>query len=499
MAVADAPRLAQYQAVPRDQAPQRLPTFPNIENTSVLKFEQTFTLDVGTFQCDGDIMVVRNPAFPIWKTVNPTGKIGSVYIDAYCPAGLAFPTAVGSSTAPLSSIINDLDLHVYHRVGADSSTLFPAYPYGYDNDSLWFYNPGVTFTVIVNLTNELSGGVSTMMLTRTGNFSTADVDTFYLLGAVSGTTMVFSTGVSGWIKLGSISTTTTWNGTAALSSFNIGITTSGTLGNPTALGSGVPMWVPASPAPPEYSRATMIYAATRCNALAVLFQNSSKVMYKEGSVQAIRVPIDKAEIFNTSPIITNMLPDVAASQRYLGLLEKGAYTFVPPDASTGVFRDWTGNFGQPAMALNSFSYANFIRFTDPDTTNPTPLLVTVDTHLEFRNTTMLWDIGVSALSLEEWHRAQLALASIPCFHENPTHLAAIASLAKAAATRLLPYATPILKAAYGAARPMANQLITSAASKADSFIRSKLQPQIVLRQQKAKKPKAAKAKVKRKK
>ncbi len=83
---------------------------------------------------------------------------------------------------------------------------------------------------------------------------------------------------------------------------------------------------------------------------------------------------------------------------------------------------------------------------------------------------MLWDIGISPIPLEDWHRAQVALASIPFFYENFIHLSMIASAARAASARLAPVLVPIAKKAGKA-------MILSAANQAQGLVTSGLAKQ----------------------
>jgi hypothetical protein len=71
------------------------------------------------------------------------------------------------------------------------------------------------------------------------------------------------------------------------------------------------------------------------------------------------------------------------------------------------------------VRLDNSSLVNAFVFTDPDA--GTSLAVNVDYHIEFRTTSALWPIGLSSMSLEALHGAQLSLTEVGFFFPNETH------------------------------------------------------------------------------
>jgi len=63
--------------------------------------------------------------------------------------------------------------------------------------------------------------------------------------------------------------------------------------------------------------------------------------------------------------------------------------------------------------------------------NPGALAVNISWHIEFRTTSALFQIGMSPLTLESLHQAQLALSQVGFFFDNPDHTMIITSVLKA--------------------------------------------------------------------
>lgn len=463
-AVATVDVLAKTQVDPHDHRPLRLPTFPAIERTSVLPLMETsqWTVSAGSAYA----LVCRSPAAPLWLTQTFSIAGSGAYSRFTFPTGsgtTALPTINGESMSLTDfcvgiPTIGNVDWPTYTGLAVDPAS----------NYWLWV-PPGAYYFLGFYLSGTLSSGAFNFEVEYTKNFSVKNTQRRNLAGVINGLT-VESTGFSStgmFVRPLSFSCTVSASGAVNIISLTIQSSSSNSFASPGAgTLSGL---MPLMKAPPEYNTAPPIYASCRTNALSVLFQNTTAVLNKEGSVEAITIPLssfDVTDIISTSLDFTGLCANVTAKCRYAGLLEKGLYTFTLPDARACEFRDCSqsvvGGIGSaPLLNLDSFDYVNLIRFTDY-ATPASNLFITVDRHHEFRNTTMLWPVGYSTIPLEEWHKAQIVTQSMTPFFENPLHLSAIANLARTAAVKLYPYLRPVAAAAITAAR---DKLLSTVAGK----------------------------------
>ena len=432
--VSSASQLAQMQAVPRDHKPCRLPTFPAIERTSLAKLTTTMGLKLSTAS-DTDFMVFRGLKDCLWRRY--TSSDGSLAWNSYYAISGIFGDVPGNPGAEMNlmNIIRDADFG-----GPAVSGDMLAYPKMIDRaGDVWFYNPsGGTFRVELTFSASVTSGSFDLYLERITGFDTDESRTFRLDTTITGAVITATTTSAGWYKIFKLVNKL---GGAPLVVLNrmdfITVKTAG------ALSAGVGAWLPVLASPPEYSTYQRIYSDSRCNASSFLFQNTTAVLNKEGAVQAVRIPVSGATLFDTAgdTALNSALANNAASERYVGLLEKGFYMFVGPDQRSSNFIDWTNG-----LFPDSFAFVQIVRFSDYGD-SATSMMLSWDFHVEFRNTSMLWDIGIATTTLEEWHRAQIALATIPYFYENIIHLQAIAIAARAAAMRLAPIVAPIARRA----------------------------------------------------
>lgn len=488
------PRLAQIQAVPSEYPAERLPTFPALERTSVLRFEQN---KATTVSGDGDtyFLICRSPVYPVWKTYTFTSS-GIYHLFR------------GQSDVPYRTFYADHKFDYLDNEGSEAEQkvglgtgpdLLPVMKD--DEERTWFFvSRGMYFCVELELDFNATGGKwaieaefcpSLNICESTSFVTTADEctaggsgSTGYINIAVP--TAFLTIGVGGWVHLKRMSclvsaTSAPTTGSAQAPVVKVGVSTSPT-GFAAAGGTVDYVWQPMFQSPPEFTIAPKIYSSARCNALGVLFQNVSRVVAKEGTVSAVRV-CDATYALNeyAAPDFFNMVfDDSAIEDRYTGLLEKGFYAYAPPDQFTSNFHDFeTRNFGRALKRAvqrdHSFAYYHLVRMVDYNATDPTNLFVSVFSHFEWRNTSMLWNIGLSRIPLEEWHRAQLVLMKLGFFFENPSHLSAIAALAKSAAMRLWPYVKPALQ---NAGRTL---LVSAANTVTKKLLPNTSQTQVMLR------------------
>lgn len=183
-----------------------------------------------------------------------------------------------------------------------------------------------------------------------------------------------------------------------------------------------------------YATSDVPFLNTRLTAVAALFTNVTKVLSKEGTVLAARFNPEQMDVFN---IVADNYQDVHPSEKYFYGLEKGFYTYAAPSTDLGFFYDYTVRVGSitskqtlPVYRLDNAAMVNSWTFTDPD--GGSSLAVNLDWHVEFRNSSQLWPIGMSSMTLETLHTAQLVLATVGCFFDNVDHRYILGQVAKAA-------------------------------------------------------------------
>ncbi len=483
-AVSSASELAKLIADPHDHKPVRVPTFPNVERTSILALVGTATTSVASnFSTYG--MLCRSPAAGLWYT---DGKPMSGYHVFQFGTGASMPAVpdVQGSSMSIGPLLNGTV-----TLSSLSWATWPGAAVDLDGE-YWFWVPKSAYAYFsMSVSADLgASGASVLEIEYTTNFSTKDTSKASVLmtKTADGLWAKYDFGGGFWRPL-VLSCTTTYSNTALVVRVDCGCLTGGTPALPTTCVSGYMQ--PVATAPPEFDTAPAVYKACRINASSLLVKNTTSIMYKEGTVEGMLVPLQtKAlDLFGISTNFNSYIADVGSASRYMGLLENGMYTFTVPDASSLAFRDCVLKVSGyttsqvPLFNLDAVDYVNVFKFADQTSTTATNLTFIHDTHVEFRNTTMLWPVGVSTTPLEEFHRAMVAVQSLPLFYENPTHLAAIANLARLAATRLAPYARPVIAAGLSAAR---DRILSMAAS----AIKTQLgKPQVVVRQPTVVKPK----------
>lgn len=207
--------------------------------------------------------------------------------------------------------------------------------------------------------------------------------------------------------------------------------------------------------PPEFANSTLPYSKTRLNASAALFTNVTAALSKEGTVLAARL---KPTVVDPWSFSATNIDSVHPKLRYYGPLEKGLYTFTTPSGNVDTLDDCrlslasnsTMNTTQrPLFAPREIGVYNAIIFQDLGSASAgTQLATSCYTHLEFESSSSLFQIGVSTMTLESLHAAEVALLRFGHFHENPLHWSAIASAATAILRSVAPMVAPVV-AHYG--------------------------------------------------
>lgn len=402
-------------ALPKEHPPKRIPTFPQLERTSVLTLERNETVAVGGgVATSSRAAITRMPAHPLW-------------FDTFLTS-----TTYMYTTAVFSNSCSDVSF---------AAMTDPA-PLATYQGRLWALCPAdsvATGSVLemrlvnaatVNVTIEYTDG--------------AEVRSLHVVGLT--TTLAILTLPAGvWFRVANV------DATAAVAnriSFRL-----------LAAASDYYL-VPRTTLPLELVNSRTPYADTRCSACAALFTNVTKTVNREGTVLAARMNASRLG-FGKGPwnFLQSDLSSVHPAERYFGPLEKGLYTFTAPTAEAEVFTecyaevDTLVTFPDILAGVTRFtglstiadmSFFNSIVFTDEDVATTTNLAVTNSVHLEFRTTSSLFTTGYSAIPLEAYHAAQLALCSTGYFFENPIHWAALGALLLRGLRAAVPVVAPYI-------------------------------------------------------
>jgi hypothetical protein len=499
--------MAQCIAVPHDHPAQRLPTFPNLERTAVMPMISTGTISVpsGTSR---EFALFRSPSYPLWAAT-PSTTNASLYL--YC-SGTSLPQGtigtVGSSVAFSPDVLEPGTVYTQGTDTAFTTAYGPLYCLGRSKDNRIFAKSASTGYSGIAITFDGAPGAGSKIAVTFEIFDGSEYDfaTITNVDASAALTVVMSNTapfLGCWWRPVSITVTTAFVTARGISNVYAGVSTSASLQSP-ANGALVVMLPVFSP--PEISLSSLPYQSTRSTAVAALFSNATAVLSKEGTVLCGRVPragVTGIWFANTLATgltgkYTTLINDIHAKDRYYGLMENGLYTSMLPDESSSEFADHYGS--NPSIKgmfdLEGYNYVNLIVLSDLDSGAITTMAVTVDNHLEFRSTSMLFPVGYCRASLESYHVAQMALAEQGCFFENPVHLAAIGSLIRSAVTRLAPIVLPYAKQA---AVAVGSHLVSSASKKLGNMMgtQATLQPSQRLKPREKRKQKRVVAKPRR--
>lgn len=456
-------RLAKTIAVPRDYKAERIPTFPALERTGVLSFTDTATVTVPTADTL-EAMVCRDPAFPVWVTQVPSPNPFCYYqMLAGSLDGVELTAAFASIPVGDMSNLYTSSTSFYNT----AEIIAPIIRYG---GKLFYYN--ITDFCGICFRCSVSPGLVEVVITLEVIDTTSSIVTtvfpadLMASGTTAGicVTLPLNTVAYRLVAIEARSTTT-----CSVTSAAFGLTTTSVSTDPTGLITPTDVCrsvlYPVS-RPVEASTTTVPWKSVRSTAVGALFSNVTAVLNKEGTVKAARVSSETtcplaSSNFNTA------IDKVYPKDRYFGPMENGLYTFTLPDSGSELYRDtlqnglsqiapiWTGFHRPPAIFdLDKLSYANIIVFTDIGA-NDTTLAMTIDRHIEFRSSSVLFPLGFSMCQLETYYAAQMALVQLGVFFENPVHLgligAAVASAVRAVASYALPVAKEVGRAALAAA------------------------------------------------
>ncbi len=428
------PNLAKALMLPGESPPFRVPTYPNVEKTALLQFRTTAT--VPTVTASGSmsgVLIMPSPVVPVWAT-----RLLNTVLVEYAASALPVPGAVATyldivtsgAWKPYAATVGIGTLPIYTRglpFGVIAEDRFVYCP----PDSKIFVN--VTFSGVTGGSGSLvckllswDGGeyltTSTITLNATG---TAGV----YLGYLSEQNQV---GVFHRIDFVEASGTYSYTGTATAVTATMGWMTGGTYTAPSGtLAAMLPLSVP-----PQTGVSTVQFKDTRLNALSVLCTNTTKVLYKEGTVNASRQDLRQTSAQAVWRMQDDVHTSVHPSLRYFGPLEHGLYSYYPPIAEQNNYRDHLfGSNAYPLLYLREIPVVQIGAFYDPD--DGTNISLTADWHVEFRTTSTLFNLATCANSLDQYHLAVTAVSRCPPFTQNWVHVPAILAFLRTYGPRAL--------------------------------------------------------------
>ncbi|APG78138.1 hypothetical protein [Wenzhou yanvirus-like virus 1] len=428
--------LARQIALPHEFAPERFPSFPALERTAVMGFNVPSTWDLPAASTVKAILT-RQATFPFWFEKSTSGATFRVT--------WRFPRAPGSNTTAYDPVINAAGTgnvaQTINQVGVTNGNNggIASYPIlGLDGMGTcpYMYIPdNWTALMVVSLDVAPATAIDcTVIYERWNSPGQASVNS-----VVAGSTIAGNAGCSipismpssesTWIRIVSVSLSTST--AIALGATNVTVVaSSGTLAyTPGVLAGNVQVTPAATVAllpgayPVEFANSQLPWYSTRTTAAAVLCTNVSQVLNKGGTVLAGRIAPQVVNPWNVSETYINGLHP--AEKAFLPL-ETGLYSYCPPSTDLVDFWDYTLNstpfFTLPATPLYRLDNTSLVNvmFVTASAVAET-LAVNVDWHIEFRTSSSLFPIGLSAVTLETLHQAQLALVSAGFFFENPEH------------------------------------------------------------------------------
>lgn len=449
--------LARQIALPGEHMPLRFPSFPALERTAVIGFNQPVSVSLPA-STPVAFTVCRQAAYPVWADLGFSSDLKYFHAVDYTTNRSA---GVGTANESIEYNIspNLSGWTVSDRAASGKFCGFTGSPgtnhlakwalLGRDTNlpgPEWIYVPAggtnTLLTAVVSGSSAAVGGSLTWTV-QLEVWNTPGESTNLPLWIFSGTinagewgslaTVPLSTATGAWVRPASLSVISGAGATASSSNYGITLMAySGAVAYAAGTSAGLVTITSASVTgttgthmplvfPAEFSNSVMPWLATRVTASALLCTNVSQVLVKGGTVLGGRIsPAWLSPWGVTQSNVNGLHP---AEKAYLPL-ETGAYTYCPPSTDLVFFGDYTvnpvgGAANAPLYVLSNDSMYNKMYLTAASTAEQ--VACTVSWHLEFRTSSALFQIGLSAMTLESLHSAQLVLAESGFFFENMTH------------------------------------------------------------------------------
>jgi len=430
--------LAKTFALPHEFPAGRLPSFPALERTAVMAFNTQSPLTVATYASGYGqrALIMRQAAYPVW-----VDTVWSNYVYTY-----TFPLTARVTASNMQEIMPMSGAYTGTNTIGNYIVTGTALPSGYaivgmdgsSGSKPWAHFPQSSRINIVvdygaatadglSVTFEVWQGVGEVVLASVPLASSNNV-WFY-------DNLASSVSLAGrWARPVALAcgTGVVTGATSALfiSVYGAGGATAFVPATRTlaVLATTFIDLLPLTP-PPAFTTSTVPYSSTRVTAVSLLATNVTKVLNKEGTVNAARI---NPRILNPFTFLVSDLTALHPAEKYYAGLEQGFYTYVPPSTDLAEFHDCTLTLNTivPTYRLDNSAFINAVSFNDPD--GGTNLALNVDWHIEFRSSSVLWPVGVSTVTLEALHQAQIVLLSAGFFFDNIDHKRVLANVIRAA-------------------------------------------------------------------
>ncbi len=500
--------LAKTLALPGMFSPSRFPSFPALERTAVMGFSAPVTLSVAV-NSSTHLMACRQAAWPMWADQLDTQLLNCSYAARYMSDSLPnTPATTANRTYVFHGAIFNWTAGASTATSVDAGVNGVAPPFAYpvlgmdgETSSLpWVYAPanGCTVFVVGNpnaaYTNAESLQITYEIWSSKGEAFMNTLAATIAAGTRSIAVQVGTLGEGQWIRPVSVTATSAVANTPASAmafaivfvntttyTFSASASTMGSVG---VGGTTVPVNFFPLVYPVEFKNSQLPWYSTRVTAVSALCTNTTQVLNKGGTVLAGRV---QPQVLSPWAVDANYINGLHPAEKAFLPLETGLYTYCPPSSDMASFFDYTLPTGGvnaltpycPVYRLDNDSLVNHAFVSAPVAAT---LAITVDWHVEFRTSSALFPIGLSTLTLESLHQAQIILAGAGFFFENPEHKAVLEEVVDAAkkyGPSLLSFVSPAAGRAAAAGVKMLSSKpknTMKATSAANSGIVSKPQP-----------------------
>jgi len=431
-------------ALPGAHQPHRLPTFPALERTSVINLNATTTYNMSASVTSARAILFKQAVYPFWTEQQTTAGFQPTWWAVHDLGSLLGAAFLANATVPIPNCFtvagtgNNVATVATANVAITAASPVPT---GYSllgmSDQIgapYLYVPkGFTIFAIVDNSATAAAGSISLDLEVVGERGLAQNESRLqnvTLGAATNTwSGTYGALASGWFRPVLIGLAG-GAGPVATSKLMLIVAPAGAFTGATKTYTGGAASTVALLPPviaPGLAASAVPFCNSRVTAASVLMTNVTKALNKEGTVTAGRINQKTSNLFDFDGTSFDQLHP---SEKYFYGLEKGFYSYLPLTTDPTEFSDFqysswpTGLAGGSPTFLPVFNLAvdafpHCVYLSDPD--GGTSLAISVDWHLEFRNTSVLWPIGVSAMSLEMLHSAQLALLNAGFFFDNVDH------------------------------------------------------------------------------
>lgn len=473
--------IAKSIALPGRTAPMRYPSFPALERTALMGFNASIAVKLNAG--NSRYMLVRQAAYPLWGDTKASGETDTVLTWGVTYSGTSFTPA--TVTSQLSTMYTETvdQIGAWHQStsygvnnpnrlvpGGNWPTTYPVL--GVDRqlgEIPWVFVPNGAYTLVSVAATTFAYTASIQLEAWSNPGQSAPVTSSSLILTAPANTSAgaaFKINGNGWYRVkGVVFSDTAGNPVnsgptyalgAALSDVIPTYTPSTSFGtwNMSSLADVKYYFLPLTVSP-EFANSPLPWMATRLNAVAALFTNTTKVLNKEGTVLWGRTNPNLVNPFNVNyTTVQNLHP---AEKAFLDL-EHGTYAYNPPSTDLAEFYNYSifanplggNNQVLPVYRLDNTAFTAQAFFNDAD--GDTSLAINLDYHFEFRTSSTLFQIGVATTPLETLHMAQVALLRAGFFFNNFDHTALIGKIIKFVGSMhpLLAMAAPVMNGMIGA-------------------------------------------------